>query len=107
MTHASSPISACRHCQFYSPEGRRGGHCRKLNVSVQSRWDACSLGVPPFAATWRELESIAVWKQKVLSHEELSLVVEGSISSDLFVESEVTPAPLLSRRTLPTSRIVS
>jgi hypothetical protein len=63
--------------------------------------------VPPFAATWRELETIAVWKQKVLSHEDLTLVVEGSISSDLFAESEVASGAMLSRRTLPSTRRLS
>lgn len=107
MTHSSSSISLCRHCQFYSPEGRRGGHCRKLNVSVQSRWDACSLGTPPFAATWKELESIAIWKQKVLSHEEVALVVEGSISTSLFEENEAVTVPILGRSNSPTARVVS
>ncbi len=107
MTPSSAVISACRHCQFYAPEGRRGGHCRKLNVSVQSRWEACSLGVPPFAATWRELESIAIWQQKVLSHDELALAVETSISTGFFEENEAASVPVLSRRTYPVSRSVS
>jgi hypothetical protein len=42
-------VSACRHCQFYKPEGRRGGHCQQLDVPVQGQWQACSLSLPPFA----------------------------------------------------------
>jgi len=76
-------------------------------VSVQSRWDACSLATPPFAATWRELESIAIWKQKVLSHDEMALTVEGAISTDLFDENETASVPILSRKTSPATRIVS
>lgn len=34
---------SCRHCRHYVHEGRRGGQCEQLNVSVQSRWDACAL----------------------------------------------------------------
>ncbi|MCX5962699.1 MAG: hypothetical protein NT070_06000 [Cyanobacteria bacterium] len=35
--------SSCRHCRHYVHEGRRGGQCEQLNVSVQSGWDACLL----------------------------------------------------------------
>lgn len=35
--------SSCRHCRHYVHEGRRGGQCEQLNVSVQSDWDACVL----------------------------------------------------------------
>lgn len=35
--------SSCRHCRHYVHEGRRGGQCEQLNVSVQSGWDACVL----------------------------------------------------------------
>lgn len=107
MTHSSSSISFCRHCQFYSPEGRRGGHCRKLNVSVQSRWDACSLATPPFAATWRDLESMAIWKQTVMLHEEITLVAEGSISADFFDEHEASAMAALSRPASVSTRVIS
>jgi hypothetical protein len=38
-----STSSSCRHCRHYVHEGRRGGQCEQLNVSVQSGWDACVL----------------------------------------------------------------
>lgn len=41
-------VSTCRYCRSYQVEGRRGGHCNKLNVTVQSRWSACSLAEPTF-----------------------------------------------------------
>lgn len=88
MKMSSSSIASCCHCQFYFPEGRRGGHCKKLNVSVKSRWTACSLAVPPFASTWKELESIAIWKQKVLlQQEEIALAVEATLNADLLEEN--------------------
>lgn len=34
---------SCRHCRHYFHEGRRGGQCEQLNISVQSSWDACVL----------------------------------------------------------------
>jgi hypothetical protein len=59
--------SSCRHCRYYVPEGRRGGHCRQLNVAVQSAWKACTLALPPFAPAWESLEGIMAWQQKALS----------------------------------------
>ncbi|WP_058996359.1 hypothetical protein [Leptolyngbya sp. NIES-2104] len=52
--------STCRHCRFYSPEGRRGGHCSQLNVSVQSTWKACSLATRIFEPEW-EFSGLPVW----------------------------------------------
>jgi hypothetical protein len=44
----TAQVSTCRYCRSYQVEGRRGGHCNKLNVTVQSRWSACSLAEPTF-----------------------------------------------------------
>ncbi|MBW4440670.1 MAG: hypothetical protein KME10_05415 [Plectolyngbya sp. WJT66-NPBG17] len=52
--------STCRHCRFYSPEGRRGGQCGQLNVAVQSTWKACSLAAPIFEPEW-EFSKVPVW----------------------------------------------
>jgi hypothetical protein len=49
-------VSSCRLCQHYQVQGRRGGHCSKLDVNVQGNWDACSLAVPMFAVA-RELSA--------------------------------------------------
>jgi hypothetical protein len=51
MTSADPRISSCRRCQHYQLQGRRGGHCQKLNVDVQGNWSACSLAVPLFSST--------------------------------------------------------
>jgi hypothetical protein len=40
--------SDCRHCHHYHHEGRRGGNCSLLNVSVQGRWKACALSEQTF-----------------------------------------------------------
>ncbi len=64
---------ACRHCRYYIPEGRRGGHCQQLNVTVQSGWKACSLAIPPFSPAWENLKEIMRWqdKQETLANQEL------------------------------------
>ncbi|MGI0485096.1 hypothetical protein ACN4EK_06640 [Pantanalinema rosaneae CENA516] len=72
MTAPDSAITSCRHCQFYSPEGRRGGSCHKLNVTVHGRWKACSLAIPPFAPSWESLEGIMLWQQKALAMQGLA-----------------------------------
>lgn len=54
MKCSDSPVSACRHCRHYVPEGRRGGACGQLNdVLVQGSWKACSLALPVFIANWQ------------------------------------------------------
>jgi len=45
-------LSTCYLCGNYIHTGRRGGHCKLLNVEVQSNWSACSLAMPPFAPSW-------------------------------------------------------
>lgn len=58
---------ACRHCQHYTPEGRRGGHCHQLGVPVQGCWKACSLAIPPFAPSWENFSGISTWHQGKLT----------------------------------------
>ena len=50
--------SACRYCQYYKPEGRRGGNCQQLGVIVQGSWKACALAIPAFVPSWKGLEGI-------------------------------------------------
>jgi hypothetical protein len=44
----SGQLRSCQHCQFYTPQGRRGGYCQQLEVAVKSRWQACALAAAPF-----------------------------------------------------------
>ncbi len=67
MKTSHSQISACRHCRYYEPEGRRGGNCQQLNVAVQGAWNACALAIPPFSPAWENFEDIMVWQQKTLA----------------------------------------
>ena len=51
-------ISVCRHCQNYTPEGHRGGHCQLLQVSVKGGWKSCQMALPAFAPSWETLETL-------------------------------------------------
>lgn len=61
MSDPTLPIKACRYCQHYQSEGRRGGHCSQLNVSVQSAWKPCRLAIPLFETQWSEAEELVLW----------------------------------------------
>ncbi|MEB3163830.1 MAG: hypothetical protein VKK80_11420 [Prochlorothrix sp.] len=52
MDNFSHLSSSCRYCRSYTPEGRRGGHCGRLDVAVMGHWEACPLASPPFAKPW-------------------------------------------------------
>ncbi|MDC0834431.1 hypothetical protein POG22_15695 [Geitlerinema sp. CS-897] len=65
MKPQSCPISTCRSCRYYTPEGRRGGQCQQLGAPVCGGWKACSLGFPPFAPSWEYLEK----SMTIVSHE--------------------------------------
>jgi len=50
--------SVCRYCRHYSPQGRRGGICQKLNAPVRGDWQACCLANSPFLPAWEAWEEI-------------------------------------------------
>ena len=58
MKEINSLTSACRHCRFYKPQGRRGGSCQMLGVPVEGSWKACTLASSPFTTTLKKLEDI-------------------------------------------------
>ena len=66
MKNLNCLASACRHCRFYQPEGRRGGHCSQLDAPVRGSWKACSLAIPPFAPSWEALEELRLWQEEML-----------------------------------------
>jgi hypothetical protein len=51
---------ACRHCKFYNPEGRRGGMCSQLGVSVKAEWKSCHLATPAFDSQWQTIPEIVL-----------------------------------------------
>ncbi|MGE5656691.1 MAG: hypothetical protein ACM37W_08750 [Actinomycetota bacterium] len=52
-------ISKCAFCRHYKAQRGLSGHCHKLNAPVLGRWQACSLGIPPFAPFWENLEWVS------------------------------------------------
>jgi hypothetical protein len=52
MNTSDNSVTACRLCQHYNPEGRRGGFCGKLDVPVSPTWEACRLAAHPFGPSW-------------------------------------------------------
>ncbi len=94
--------SACRHCRFYTPEGRRGGHCDQLGVPVRGGWKACSLALPPFAPSWEELEALVTWSEE-------SLMVQDAIPSDYTLKAvhlEVSESEVASVRPRSTASVL-
>ena len=58
--NASIPVTdCCRHCHYYSPEGRRGGHCQQLGATVKGEWKACPIMIPAFAKTWEGVATVS------------------------------------------------
>jgi hypothetical protein len=88
--------SACRHCRFYQPEGRRGGQCQQLGVPVRGTWKACQLAIPPFAPSWENLEEIMIWQEKMLiGQESLSRTVSLDFSPEDVPAPEIAPTPAI------------
>ncbi len=88
--------SACRHCRFYQPEGRRGGQCQQLGVPVRGSWKACQLAIPPFAPSWENLEEIMIWQDKMLiGQESLSRTGALDFSVEDVPEPEIAPTPAM------------
>lgn len=92
MNHSSSPTFLCRHCRYYAPQGRRGGHCNKLSVAVKSQWEACSLVASPFASAWKDFGDIMLWQQKVLEIQETIVGhVDETVSGELAEVAQPVP----------------
>lgn len=69
--------SACRSCRYYTPEGRRGGHCQQLGVPVRGGWQACSLAIPAFAPSGENIEKMLLWQKEMFLLGEV-LPLEGA-----------------------------
>lgn len=92
MNRLYSSISSCRHCRYYLPAGRRGGSCQKLNVSVKSHWNACSVSAPPFLPPWNGIGDIMVWQQKALEVQESAEV--NAFREDVNSQESLQPLPM-------------
>lgn len=72
--------SACRHCRHYQPEGRRGGSCQKLGVSVNSSWKACTLASDPFDGSLNNLDTALTTLDTALATLEEIVQLETALS---------------------------
>jgi hypothetical protein len=57
---------SCRHCRYYQPEGRRGGSCKQLGVSVDSKWKACTLASFPFENVFPDLDTTLTTLEEIV-----------------------------------------
>lgn len=75
--------STCRLCQYYQPDGRRGGRCELLSgVPVQGSWQACALSIPAFTPDWEPEEVMIMPAHGLLSQRQncIPLNQKGSTS---------------------------
>ena len=68
MKDLNYSVKICRYCQYYIPEGRRGGDCQKLGALVQGNWKACCLSSPLFEASYKQRQEVLAWQQKQRIH---------------------------------------
>ena len=92
MNSSGNSVTACRLCQHYNPEGRRGGLCGKLDVPVRAAWAACSLADHPFETSWQPATDFNALLQEsfhntiVTTHEESPKLQEINMRSLSFAE---------------------
>ncbi|MBU6229108.1 MAG: hypothetical protein KGQ93_05395 [Cyanobacteria bacterium REEB459] len=95
----------CSRCRFYTPEGRRGGHCNLLGVPVQADWQACTLAVPIFMAALGDLDSLDLLPQPIEIHFPAppltpqpvypeTPVPSAKRSGDRFLDQQALPVPM-------------
>lgn len=87
-----NPTSACRYCRYYQPEGRRGGCCQVLRVSVQGSWKACELSLPAFASSWESLKEVMIVPDELALVPTPSTVFSESNHSSLEPSRQVATA---------------
>jgi hypothetical protein len=90
MYSSNNLTSACRCCQHYTPEGRRGGQCQQLHVPVKGGWKACQLAIPAFAMSWEMKEIIEIQHQPSVLQEAMA----ADCSALTPLNSSCTSAPL-------------
>jgi hypothetical protein len=61
----------CRFCQHYEVEGRRGGLCHILNVSVEGNWQACPLAIRSFVTEPISIETMSQRSHLSVNYEKI------------------------------------
>jgi hypothetical protein len=89
MNNNQCLTSACRYCRYYQPEGRRGGACQQLGVSVEGQWKACALALPPFSHAWENLEEIVLLENSLaLNISSVKNLESKTLESSQFFQSK-------------------
>ena len=91
MKTLNFPTSACRYCRHYDVEGRRGGMCQQLGVSVRGNWKACSLALPVFTPSWESIEEI-LQDEKLILKEAFSVNCSVDNAETLVCEEQTISA---------------
>lgn len=102
MKKSSFSDPKCRHCRFYEPEGRRGGCCQKLGVTVNGSWSACSLVCFPFSDILDEVDFTLDTVSKTLATLEEIVHLETALS--IPYETEESDLASQQRLMLPSDR---
>lgn len=76
--------SVCRYCRHYTPQGHRGGICKKLSAPVKGYWEACSLANLPFLPSWESIDTITLLKTP--DFQTVKTTSETSFHSEVEVE---------------------
>lgn len=81
MNENQCGISCCQRCQFYTLEGRRGGHCSQLDVPVQGKWSPCPLASPVFSEPIQTITKLPVWSDAlVLAHRDAVIATKECLT---------------------------
>ncbi len=89
MDSSDNSVTTCRLCHHYSPEGRRGGFCKKLDVPVLSQWDACSLAAHPFDSACQSINMLntllheSLLESTSIGHNAETAMLQNSMSRSL------------------------
>jgi hypothetical protein len=89
MRELTVALTACRYCQHYTPEGRRGGYCGQLGVSVQGSWKPCPFMIPAFTSSWSPLPSLMVYPQPIAESLPLAKLRQDAIPTEAILDCEV------------------
>ncbi len=84
-------VSACRYCRYYKSEGRRGGTCQLMDVSVHGGWKACALAIPAFAPSWENLEDMMNLPDAMPAVTEARPLVCNLESEEVNISTTITP----------------
>lgn len=84
-------VSACRYCRYYKSEGRRGGTCQLMDVSVHGGWKACALAIPAFAPSWENLEDMMNLPDAMPALTEVRPLVCNLESEEVSISTTNTP----------------